>query len=163
MSICNVGFQHDQALTIFIDHCAQYKCYISPSTSAENYFQRSPYLCQEIYIISNQQYVIYIRFQKYYSAPTYFLEHSSIFVIPDEIKLFWPFHQNENSNSIMLASVHHWISEACINLASFESTKHSSRITYTSFVVFPCRNFVLTFILPYLINEVCSNCQYNPN
>src|ERR1043165_6582839 len=38
-------------------------------------------------------------------------------------------------------------------LASFESTKHSGRITYTSFVIFLCRNFVLTFILPYPINE----------
>src|SRR3954471_12474710 len=43
-------------------------------------------------------------------------------------------------------------------LASFESTKHSGRIMYTSVVIFPCRNFVLTFILPYPINEICSNC-----
>src|SRR3954468_19911376 len=72
--------------------------------------------------ISFQQYVIYIRFYKYHSAPTYFLEHSSIFIIPDENKLFWQFHHNENSNSIMLASIHHRILRPASILASFEST-----------------------------------------
>src|SRR3954464_12210020 len=85
--------------------------------------------------------------------PLTFLNIQASSFIPDENKLFWQFHHNKNSNSIMLASVHHWISEACTILASFESTKHSGRITYTSFVIFSCRNFVLTFILPYPIKR----------
>src|SRR3954464_639625 len=46
--------------------------------------------------------------------PLTFLNIQASSLFPMKNKHFWQFHHNENSNSIMLASVHHWISEACI-------------------------------------------------
>src|ERR1043165_7626297 len=53
-------------------------------------------------------------FRNIIQLPLTFLNIQASSFILDENKLFWQFHHNENSNSIMLASVHHWISEACI-------------------------------------------------
>src|ERR1041385_6728246 len=53
-------------------------------------------------------------FRNIIQLPLTFLNIKASSFIPDENKLFWQFHYNENSNSIVLASVHHWISKACI-------------------------------------------------
>ena len=52
------------------------------------------------------------------------------FCFPDEIKLFWPFHQNENSNSIMLASVYHWISEVLHPSSILRNKKNTQPVSH---------------------------------
>src|ERR1043165_4753836 len=53
-------------------------------------------------------------FRNIIQLPLTFLNIQASLLFPMKNKLFWQFHHNENSNSIMLASVHHWISKACI-------------------------------------------------
>lgn len=72
-------------------------------------------------------------FQKYYYAPTYFLETTSIFVThwwsqtPLTISS-----KHEDSNSILLSSVHRWNSEVCIPTSILWIDKLLWTVSYTS-------------------------------
>src|SRR3989337_2473360 len=53
-------------------------------------------------------------FRNIIMLPLTFLKTQASSLPIDEVKLFWPFHQNEDSNSTLLSSVHRWNSEVCI-------------------------------------------------
>src|SRR3954469_4996818 len=94
-------------------------------------------------------------FRNIIQLPLTFLNIQASSFIPDENKLFWQFHHNENSNSIMLASVHHWISKACIyfSILLIDKTFRSYHI-YVLVLYFRVGTFVLTSILPYPIKKI---------
>ena len=73
--------------------------------------------------------------------PLTFLNIQASSFIPDENKLFWQFHHKKIPTPLCQLQFITGYSRLASILASFESTKHFGRITYTSFVIFPCRNF----------------------
>ena len=100
---------------ISVDNYAQHRGYLAQALHRKTIFQWSPNSCQEIYIISNQQCVKHTRFLEIILC-SHLLSclHKHLRFPLMKSKLFWLFHQNEDSNSTLLSSVHCWNSEVCI-------------------------------------------------
>src|SRR3989337_3176234 len=71
-------------------------------------------------------------FRNIIMLPLTFLKTQASSLPIDDVKLFWPFHQSEDSNSTLLSSVHFWNSEVCILTSILWTNKIPWNVLHTS-------------------------------
>ena len=113
VKVCTHWKSYQASWSISIDLYAQYVSSFTEVFQWKIIIQVSFYAIQKFYIFSNQQYVIHIQYEKCYRAPTHFLVNTGFSISLHKPQTLWSSHQNECSNSEMLAPVHRRITRAC--------------------------------------------------
>src|SRR3989337_2368994 len=134
-----------------------------PGLPLKNSFQTTLYSFQKFYIISNQQYVIHIYYQKCYRAPTHFLVNTSFSVSLYKTKSF---DHLIKANIPTLRCLHQSI-DGSLELAYFVSILRIDKTFWLHhiqlFLKKPVKECRFDIHLPDLIIIKCCNSYHNSN